>query len=81
MASTLQKTKILKTGGSYRITLPPAICSELGYAQGSEVDLIGEGPALMILPHRLLSQSEIENMFEGIRVLLEARERNLMQGK
>ncbi len=71
----LHQRQAVKTGGSYRITLPPAWARTEGIDGETNLDVLEAG-LLVILPPREMSEEELNESFECIKRMLKIAYRN-----
>lgn len=71
----LHKRTVVKTGGSYRIALPPDWLKTEGITGGEQLDVLESG-MLVILPSREMKDEEIEETFECVRRMIKISYRN-----
>jgi len=76
----LHRKDVVKTGGSYRIALPPTWLKSEGISEENTLDLLEAG-LLMILPPRELKDDEIEESFECMRRMIKIAYRNRIARK
>ena len=71
----LHTRKVTRTGGSYRIALPPDWLRTEGISEKNTLDLLESG-MMIILPTREMKDEEIEESFECMRRMIKIAYRN-----
>ncbi len=66
----ITKKRAHKSGGSMRVTLPAEWCHEYKVRHGTELTMVGNR-AIVILPPKLLSETEITEMLQTLKTMLE----------